>query len=283
MNVLKTGILMAIMTAIFLFAGAALGGQQGLIFALAFAVIANFLTYWFSDKLVLKLYGAREVSYKDAPQFVESVERLAKRAGLPIPRVYVIPSMQPNAFATGRNPAHAAVAATEGLLRALDRRELEGVIAHELAHVQHRDILIGAIVGTMAGAVSSLAWMAKWGAIFGGASSRDDNDGGIIGALVLAIVTPILALLVQLAISRSREYHADQRAGELTGDPTALASALHKIHRFAAEIPMAQAGPATAHLFIASPLSGGGLLSLLSTHPPVEDRIERLRAQAAGR
>ncbi len=276
MNVLKTGLLMAVMTAIFIFAGGALGGQTGIVIAVGFALVTNFFSYWYSDKIVLKMYRGQEVGRQDAPQLYELVEKLAKKAGLPMPKVYVLPSEQPNAFATGRNPEHAAVAVTQGLYRMLNERELAGVLAHELAHVKHRDILIGTVAGTMAGAISSLAWMAKWGMIFGGFSRDEDGDSGL-ALLVMAIVAPIVALIVQMAISRSREYHADRAAGEITGDPMALAEALYKIHHAAEQIPMREAGPATAHLFIASPLSGRSLMNLFSTHPSMEDRIAKLQ------
>lgn len=279
MNMIKTGLLMMVMTMLFVFAGAALGGQAGIIFALGFAVISNFIAYWFSDRMVLAAYKAKEVDRNSAPALFEIVEKLAKRADLPMPRVYIIPSEQPNAFATGRNPQHAAVAVTEGLFRILDERALSGVLAHELAHVKHRDILIGSVAGTMAGAISSLAWMAKWGAIFGGVGRSDDDNGGIIGLLVMAIVAPLVALLIQMAISRSREYHADQYAAELTGDPRGLGEALKRIHQGVEALPM-KAGPATAHLFIASPISGRALMNLVSTHPPMEKRVERLEALA---
>ena len=279
MNIFKTGFLMAAMTFLLMFAGAMLGGQHGMIVALGFALFTNFFAYWFSDKIVLAMYRAKEVDRNSAPRLYEIVERLARKADLPMPRVYIIPSDSPNAFATGRNPSHAAVAVTQALHDLLDDRELGGVLAHELAHVKHRDILIGTIVGTMAGAISSLAWFAKWGAIFGGFGGRD-RDGGTIGLLIMAIVAPIVALLVQMAISRSREYHADQKAGELTGDPLSLSSALARIHRGIERQPMVEAGQATAHLFIASPLSGRSFASLFSTHPPMEERVRRLEEQA---
>lgn len=274
MNIIKTGFLMTLMTMLFIFIGGELGGRQGVIIALGFAVVMNFFSYWFSDKAVLAFYKAKEVDRNQAPELYDIVERLAKKADLPTPRVCIIPSEQPNAFATGRNPEHAVVAATEGLLRMLDRSEIEAVIAHELAHIKHRDILIATIVATFAGAISSIAWFVKWGAIFGGMRG-DDEDGGGIGGLVLAIVAPIIALIIQMAISRSREYHADQFAGELTGNPRALASALERLHLGAQQIPM-QAGPATAHMWISSPLSGKSLAGLFSTHPSMEDRIEKL-------
>ncbi len=278
MNAVKTGILMAAMTFLLVGVGGALGGQVGIAVALVFSIVSNFFAYWYSDKMVLAMYRAQPISRNDDPRLYELVERLARKADLPMPKVYIIPSQSPNAFATGRNPEHAAVAVTEGLYRMLPDRELEGVLAHELAHVLHRDILTGTIVGTMAGAISSIAWFAKWGAIFGG-FSRDDDDN-ILVVLVMAIVAPIVAMLIQFAISRSREYHADKAAGEITGDPLALASALQKIHAGVKRVPMREAGQATAHLFIASPLSGRKMASMFSTHPAMEERVSRLKEQA---
>ena len=282
MNIFKTMILMALMTALFLFCGMALGGTGGLMIAGGLALVMNFFSYWFSAKLVLMMYGGKEVTRAEAPRLFGIVEKLSSKAQMPMPKVYILPSPQPNAFATGRNPANAAVAATEGILQMLNDRELEGVIAHEMMHVKHYDILIGTIVGTMAGAISMLASMARWGAILGGMGGRDrdDDGGGVIGLLVMSIVVPLIAFLVQMAVSRSREYHADQGAGELTGDPLALAEALKKIHYGVQQIPMREAGPATAHLFIASPLSAEGVFSLLSTHPPFEKRVRMLEEQA---
>jgi len=280
MNFFKTALLMAAMTMLLVFAGAALAGQGGVVVALVISVVMNFFSYWFSDKIVLAMYRAQEITRSDNARLYGIVEKLVQKTGLPMPKVYIIPSATPNAFATGRNPSHAAVAATEGLLRILNEREIEGVLAHELAHVKHRDILIGSIVGTMAGAISSVAWMAKWGAVFGGFGRDDDRNGGALAMLAMAIVAPIAALLIQMAVSRSREYHADARAGEITGDPLALASALQKIHAGVERIPMYEAGPATAHLFIASPLTGRQFATLFSTHPAMEDRVNRLVEQA---
>jgi heat shock protein HtpX len=247
--------------------------------ALVFAAAMNFGSYWFSDRIVLGLYKAREVTEADAPAFHGLVRRLAVQAGLPMPRVYVIPSESPNAFATGRNPEHAAVAATEGILRLLTPEELEGVMAHELAHVQSRDTLISTVTATVAGAISMLGNMLQWAAFMGG--GRDEEEGGgALGGLVLAIVAPIAAMLIQLAISRSREYQADATGAALCGRPLALASALGKLHTAAAVRPMVGAQPATAHLFIVNPLSGRSLASLFSTHPPAEERIARLQALA---
>ncbi len=280
MNFFKTALLMAAMTALLVFVGGALAGQGGVAVALVISVAMNFFSYWFSDRIVLAMYHAQEVTRADSPRLYGIVERLAQKAGLPMPKVYIIPSATPNAFATGRNPSHAAVAATEGLLKLLNEREIEGVLAHELAHVKHRDILIGSMVGTMAGAISSIAWLAKWGAVFGGFSRDDDRGGGALAMIALAIVAPIAALLIQMAVSRSREYHADARAGEITGDPLALASALQKIQAGVERIPMQEAGPATAHMFIASPLTGRQFATLFSTHPAMEDRVARLTEQA---
>ena len=277
MNAFKTGMLMAVMTALFMLAGAAMGGRGGMMIALGFAVVTNFFSYWFSDKIVLAMYRAKEASRAEAPRLYASLERLTSRAELPMPKVYLLPDSSPNAFATGRNPANAAVAATSGLVDLLNDEELEGVLAHELAHVQHRDILIGTIVGTMASAISILATMAQWTAIFGG---RDDEDNpfGFVGLLVSIIVLPFAAMLIQMGISRNREYSADRRAGELTGRPAALASALRKITIGIERRPM-NAGQSTAHLFIANPISGRTLAGLFSTHPDPEERIALLLKQ----
>ncbi len=278
MNMLKTMLLMFVLTSILLVAGQILAGPTGMAIALVFAVGMNFFSYWYSDKLVLKMYRGQEVSRNEAPQLHEIVENLARKAEIPMPKVYILPSESPNAFATGRNPNHAAVAVTQGLMRTLDRDELEGVLAHELGHVLHRDILIGTIAGTMAGAISMLASMAQWAMIFGGGDD-EDNPFGFIGLLVGMIVLPIAAMLVQMAVSRSREYAADQRAGELTGKPKALADALRKITATARAIPMQEAGQATAHMFISNPLSGQNMAQLFSTHPDPEERIRRLMEQ----
>ncbi len=278
MNMLKTMLLMFILTSILLVAGQMLGGPTGVVIALVFAIGMNFFSYWFSDKIVLRMYRGQEVSRNEAPELHEIVEKLARRAEIPMPKVYILPSNSPNAFATGRNPNHAAVAVTQGLMRTLNRDELEGVLAHELGHVLHRDILIGTIAGTMAGAISMLASMAQWAMIFGGGDD-EDNPFGFIGLLVGMIVLPIAAMLVQMAVSRSREFAADERAGELTGKPKALADALRKITATAQAIPMQEAGQATAHMFIANPLSGQNMAQLFSTHPDPEERIRRLMEQ----
>jgi heat shock protein HtpX len=277
-NILKTAVLMAAITALFMAIGAFVGGRQGMMVALVIALGMNFFSYWFSDKLVLKMYNAQEVDASSAPQFYAMVQELAQRAGLPMPRVYLIQEDAPNAFATGRNPEHAAVAATTGILRTLNERELRGVMAHELAHVKHRDILISTISATMAGAISMLANFAMF---FGG---RDDNGrpANPIAGLLVAFLAPFAAGLIQMAISRAREFEADRGGAEISGEPRALASALQKIHNAARVIPLGatERHPETAQMMIANPLSGGGLSGLFSTHPSVEERIERLLAMA---
>jgi len=275
-NMLKTAVLMAAITALFMGIGSLLGGQQGMMIALVIALGMNFFSYWFSDKLVLKMYNAQEVDETSAPQFYRMVRDLAGRAGLPMPRVYLIEEDAPNAFATGRNPENAAVAATTGILRVLSERELRGVMAHELAHVRHRDILISTVSATMAGAISMLANFATF---FGG---RDENGRPVnpLAGIAVAILAPLAAGLIQMAISRAREFEADRGGAEISGDPAALASALDKIHRYAQGIPMApaEAHPETAQMMIMNPLSGGGLRGLFSTHPSTEERITRLMA-----
>lgn len=278
MNGLKTMFLMVTLTLILVAAGGVLGGRTGMTFALVIAFAMNFFSYWFSDKIVLKMYGAREVTEAQAPDLFGSVRRLAQRAELPMPRVYIMDKDQPNAFATGRNPKHGAVAVTSGIMRILSREELEGVIAHELAHIKHRDILVSTVAATIAGAISYLAQMAQWALIFGG--GRDDDEGGNpFAAIVMMIVGPIAALLVQMAISRSREYGADRGGAEIAGNPMYLASALKKLHMASQKIPM-QANPATSHMFIVNPLTRGGLVRLFSTHPPIEERVQRLERMA---
>jgi heat shock protein HtpX len=280
-NTLKTGLLLAVLTALFLVIGDVAGGQNGMVMAFGLAVLMNFGAYWFSDKIVLRMYRAKEVSEAEAPQLHGVVRRLSLASGVPMPKVYIIPTDSPNAFATGRNPEHAAVAVTEGILRMLSPDELEGVLAHEMAHVRNRDILVGTVAATLAGAVMMLARFAQFAAIFGGGGrDRDDDRGGIFGLLFMAIVAPIGAMLVQMAVSRSREYLADETGAKVCGKPLSLARALEKISGISREVPM-HATPATAHMFIVSPLTGGGLLSLFSTHPPVEKRVERLRAMTA--
>jgi heat shock protein HtpX len=282
MNTMKLVLLMTLLTVLLVFVGQLLGGQSGMLIAFVLAVAMNFGSYWFSDKIVLRMYNAQEVTAENQPGLVAMVGDLAQRGGLPMPRVYVIPGDQPNAFATGRDPEHAAVAVTEGILRTLSADELRGVLGHELAHVKHRDILIGTIAATFAGAISMLAHMAQWAMLFGGGRSSDDREGGNpLAGLAMIIIAPIAAMMIQMAISRSREYLADEGGAQIAGNPMSLANALRKISRKAEEIPM-NASPATAHMFIVSPLSGGGILSLFSTHPPMEERIARLEAMVLG-
>jgi len=270
---------MAGLAGLLMLLGGAVAGEQGVIIAFIIAMGMNVFSYWFSDSLVLKMYRAQEVSAADAPELYDIVQRLADRAELPMPRVYIIPTDTPNAFATGRNPSHAVVAVTKGIMRMLSRDELEGVLGHELAHVKHRDILIQTVAATFASAISFLAYMARWGAIFGLGGGDDDEGGGILGLLVMAIVAPLAAMVIQMAISRSREYMADATGAKISGQPLSLANALQKISRGVQRAPMRSTPShnATAHLFIVTPLSGGGLGSLFSTHPSTEERIARLR------
>jgi len=284
MNGFRTTILLAALTALVVWIGQMVGGPNGAVLALVMAGVMNFFSYWFSDKIVLKMYGAQEISANDDPELYGVVRELAGRAGLPMPRVYVIPEETPNAFATGRNPEHAAVAVTQGIRRILDMRELAGVLGHELSHVKHRDILISSIAATLAGAISYLAYMAQWAAIFGG-GSRDREEGGsnIFSLLFMMIVAPIAAMLIQMAVSRSREYMADEGGAKVSGDPLALASALRKLEMGAQNIPLQVSNAtanSTAHMFIVNPLSAGGFAKLFSTHPPMEERIARLEAMA---
>jgi heat shock protein HtpX len=282
MNTTKTVVLMAGLTVLLVLIGGAFGGRQGMILAFMFASVMNVFSYWFSDKIVLRMYGAREVTESEAPVLYSITRDLAMKMNMPMPKVYIIPSDAPNAFATGRNPNHAAVAATEGILRLLSREELAGVMAHELGHVRNRDILIGTIAATIAGAISMLANMAQWAMIFGG-GRRDDDEGagGMVGGILMIILAPIAAALIQMAISRSREFEADATGARVCGNPLYLANALRKLHVGAQRIPM-NANPATAHMFIVNPLRGGGLVNLFSTHPPMEERIARLEAMVYG-
>ena len=277
-NTLKTTALLGLLTGLLILIGGYFGGTQGMWIAFVFAFLMNFGAYWFSDRIVLAMYGARAVSDADAPELYRIVRGLAQRARMPMPRLYIIPTDAPNAFATGRNPEHAAVAATEGILRILNEEELEGVLAHELSHVRNRDTLISTVAATLAGVVVMLARMAMWMPFFGG-GGRDDDDrgGGALGFLFLAILAPIAATLIQLAISRSREFQADETGARLTHKPFALASALQKLEVGAQRLPM-NANPATSHLFIVNPLRGEALFKLFSTHPPIAERIARLRA-----
>lgn len=277
-NLLKTAVLMAAITALFMAIGSLMGGRQGMMLALIVALGMNFFSYWFSDALVLKMYNAQQVDETSAPQFYRMIQELARNAQLPMPKVYLIEEDAPNAFATGRNPEHAAVAATTGILRVLTERELRGVMAHELAHVRHRDILISTISATMAGAISMLANFAMF---FGGRDSEGRATNPVVGILVM-ILAPIAASLIQMAISRAREFEADRGGAEISGDPHALASALQKIHRYAQGIPLdtAERHPETAQMMIVNPLSAGGLRGMFSTHPSTEERVERLLAMA---
>ena len=278
-NQLKTTVLLAALTVLIVLIGRMFGGNQGMMIAFVFAMVMNFGSYWFSDKIVLAMYRATELTPTEAPEIHQMVDELAQRGGLPKPRIYMIPSEAPNAFATGRNPEHAVVAVTQGIVRLLNPEELKGVLAHELGHVKNRDILIGSIAATLAGVVMMLASMARFAAIFGFGGS-DDDDGGIIGLILMSILAPLGAMLIQMAISRSREYLADETGARLAGNPRSLASALEKLASASQRIPMQEAKPATAHMFIVNPLSGGGFSKWFSTHPPMEERVRRLRAMA---
>jgi heat shock protein HtpX len=275
MNTLKTVMLMALLTVLLMAAGGAVGGRGGALFALVMAGVMNLGSYWFSDKIVVKMYRGREVN---SGTLYEVVQELCQRNNLPMPKVYILPQPTPNAFATGRNPEHAAVAATEGILQILSREELMGVMGHEMSHVRHRDILIGSVAATIAGAISYLAYMAQWAALFGGFGGRDSNDNNPVALILTIILAPIAAMLVQMAISRSREFEADKGGAQMSGNPFYLASALRKLEMANTRMPMRQVNQATAHMFIVNPLRGGGLKSLFSTHPPVEERIRRLES-----
>ncbi|MGE5304839.1 MAG: zinc metalloprotease HtpX [Alphaproteobacteria bacterium] len=284
MNGFRTVVLLAVLTALLVWLGGMFGGRQGAIMALIFAGAMNFASYWFSDKMVIAMYRAREIGPNDDPELYGLVQDVAQKARVPMPRVYTVPQETPNAFATGRNPEHAAVAVTDGIRRLLTKRELAGVLGHELAHVVHRDILISSIAATLAGAISYLAYMAQWGMMFAGARDRDrDGGGGIFGLLFMMIVAPLAAMLIQMAVSRSREYGADEGGAEITHDPLALASALKKLEMGSQNIPLEvndATAKATAHMFIVNPLTGGGIANLFSTHPPIEERIARLEKMA---
>jgi len=278
-NIFKTAVLLGLLTSLVILIGGALGGQQGMLMAFILAMAMNFGSYWFSDRIVLAMYRAQPVDEATAPGLHRMVRNLATRAGLPMPRVYVIPEDAPNAFATGRNPEHAAVAVTEGITRILDEEELEGVLAHELAHVKNRDTLIMTVSATLAGAITYMAQMAQWAAMFGSARRDDEEDsgGGMIGTVLMAVLAPIAAMLIQMAISRAREFHADATGARIVGRPWGLAKALEKMEMAASMAPI-QASPATAHLFIVNPLRSGGVMALFSTHPPIQERVARLRA-----
>ena len=282
MNTLKTTFLMALLTVLLVIAGGALAGQSGMVIAFIFALVMNGITYWFSDKIVLRMYGAQEIGPEDFPELYRIVTDLTLRSQMPMPKLYLIPQEAPNAFATGRNEDHAVVAVTQGILDILSKDELRGVLAHELSHIKNRDMLIGTVAATMAGAISMLAYIAQWGLIFGGSGSDQREGGNPITALAMIILAPLAAMLVQMAISRNREFGADVTGAAISNEPLSLANALRKLQRGVERAPM-DANPATAHLFIVNPLTGGGLMKLFSTHPPLEDRIERLEQMASGR
>jgi len=279
MNNIKTLFLLVTLTLVLVWAGGALGGKQGMTIALIFALGMNFISYWFSDKIVLRMYRAKQVTEAEAPDLYSIVRSLVQKAGMPMPKVYMMDQEQPNAFATGRNPNHAAVAVTTGIMRILTREELQGVIGHELSHIKNRDILISTIAATIAGAISYLAQMAQWAMIFGGHRGDDDEGGSPIAAFVMMIVGPIAAMIIQMAISRSREYAADSGGAQIAGNPRYLAGALRKLHMASQKIPM-HSNPAMSHMFIVNPFSGGGILKLFSTHPPIEERIARLESMS---
>ncbi len=278
MNSIKTFVLLLALTVLFLFIGQSIGGRDGLVSAFIFVGIMNFIAYWFSDKIVLAMYGAKEVKPEQSPELFSIVDSLTKSANLPMPKVYIIPIETPNAFATGRDPKHAAVAVTEGILRLLSREELSGVLAHELSHVKNRDTLIQVVAATIAGAIMMLARIAQYAAIFGGGGDRRDrdNNGGGLGLLLVAIIAPLAAIIIQMAISRTREYHADAGGAKICGKPLSLAQALKKLEEYGKRIPMLNSNPSTAHLFIVNPLSGKAFLNLFSTHPPISERVRRL-------
>ncbi|SEO48917.1 zinc metalloprotease HtpX [Propionispora vibrioides] len=285
MNSLKTTILLAALTGLLLAIGNMFGGTHGMLLMFIFSILMNFGSYWFSDKIVLKMYNAREVDAQNAPDLIRLVANLAKKAALPMPKVYIIDTNTPNAFATGRNPEHGAVAVTTGIMQALNREELEGVVAHELSHIKNRDTLISTVVATIAGVISMIANMAQWAAIFGTGRSDDDDNGigGIVGLVFLVVLAPLAATLIQLGVSRTREYQADKTGGLMSGNPLALASALQKIEYYAKNAAMPAATPSTSHLFIINPLSGAGswMTSLFSTHPSTAERVAKLQQLAS--
>jgi len=283
MNGFKTAVLMALMMGLFLLVGDLIGGNNGIMLAFILSLAMNFGSYWFSDKIVLKMYRAREVTREEYPQLYEVVEDLAMKAELPMPRVYVMDNPSPNAFATGRNRDHSAVAVTTGILTILNRDELEGVISHELTHVKNRDILMSTIAATLAGTITFIARMAGWAAMFGGGGRNERDRGNVFADLALMILAPIAAVLIQLAISRSREFMADEGGAKISGKPLSLASALNKLSRANEMIPMTNAGTSSAHMFIVNPLSGKSFTKLFSTHPPIEERVARLEEMASGR
>ncbi len=280
MNSIKTVLLLGALTGLLLWAGEVFGGRSGLTLALVIAAALNMAGWFFSDKIALAAHRAQPVSEAEAPELYSIVAELTQNAGLPMPRLYIIPEMQPNAFATGRGPRHAAVAVTQGLLETMDREELKGVLAHELGHVKHRDILISSIAATLAGAITFIARMAGWALMFGGGSRDERGGGGALGGLLFYLVAPIAALLIQLAVSRSREFAADAEGARIAGTPLGLASALRKLGAYTARVPMRTARPNTAHMMIANPFGGKGMMALFATHPPIEERIRRLEAMA---
>ncbi len=282
-NTFKTFLLMLGLTLLFLFLGQNIAGRQGLITAFLFALVMNFVTYWFSDKIVLVMYGGRQVSREQMPEVYALLDEITMQAGMPMPKVYLLPMEAPNAFATGRNPAHASVAVTKGILKLLDREELKGVLAHEIGHIKNRDILIATIAATVAGAIIFLARMAQYAAIFGGVGRDEQERGGNpLGLFLLAVLAPLAAIIIQMAISRTREYQADETSGKISRNPLGLARALQKLDAYARRIPLANANPSTAHLFIVNPLRGGSIFTLFSTHPPIKERIKRLEKLTQG-
>ena len=280
MSIFKTGLLMAVLTVLLLLVGSVIGGQNGMVIAFVFAVLMNFGTYWFSDRIVIAMYKAEEAGPNDAPEIYRIVQKLAQKANLPMPRVYIVPSDVANAFATGRDPKHAVVAVTSGIMNSLSADEIEGVLGHELAHIKNRDTLLSTVAATMAGVITMLASMARWAAIFGGLRGDDDDDGGILGFIFLAILAPIAALLLQLAISRTREYKADRDGAVISGAPLSLAHALRRMESIAQNRPLNAGNPSFSNMFIVNPFKREGLVSILSTHPPIQKRIERLEAMA---
>ncbi len=280
MNQAKTFFLMVVLTIIFVALGSMIGGQSGAYVAFAIALVMNLVTYWFSDRIVLAMYSAREVTESEAPELYSVVSSLSQKASIPMPRVYIVENDSPNAFATGRNPAHAVVAVTTGILRLLNRHELEGVLAHELSHIKHRDILVQTVAAAMAGAITMLANWARFAAFFGGGRDSDDEGGNIFSVIIFSMIAAFAAMLIQLAISRSREYYADEGGAQLSGNPLFLADALRKLQTGIARVPMQDANPSTAHMFILNPFKAKGVLALFSTHPPIEERIERLEGMA---
>ena len=280
MNQAKTFILMVVLTIIFVALGSLIGGQNGAMIAFFIALVMNFVSYWFCDKIVLKMYGAQQVSEAEAPQLYAMVSSLAQKASIPMPKVYIIENDSPNAFATGRNPSNAVVAVTTGIMRILSREELEGVLAHEISHIKHRDILVQTVAATLAGAITIIANFARFTAFFGGGSSDDEGRGNIFSVIIFSVIAAFAAMLIQLAISRSREYMADDSGAHLAGNPLFLAGALKKLTAGVTRTPMNDANPSTAPLFIVNPFSAKGVLALFSTHPPIEERIKRLEDMA---